>query len=487
MTAVHPRRQPSRSLHLSLGAVPPALRPAVSAFLFGYASAVGPRILTLLAQYCAAIRASGHDGEKKRGRAVSSLRSALASGFGWNRFPAFCAALAGGSTLLEVPVRRLLEKLLGASLASLNLTRLARWLSTFFAAALSLRLLQSRETPAYTETVPVKSDHPPGVEAKTVRYAGRTLDLTLFAVARALDVLVRDLWSRRRPPPHAWTKTDAFLCSIADPAVFSVSCAVIMWSWFYYPSRLPKTYRKWISSAAAVDERLIDALRLCKQGTLRYGEDTGVADLLGSMCRDFNLPPVWGDPAQTTPFPCELVHMGCGPSCEYHAFSRFLRSFAWSATTYLPINLALQLRNPSAKALKRALLSALRSSAFLGTFISLFYYGVCLTRTRLGPKILGKDIPARNAIDGGGCVATGCFLCGWSILLEAPRRRPELALFVAPRALASFFPRKYPVEDQWKETLAFALSAATLFAAAAEDKTKVRGVLGKLLAKVMQR
>ena len=344
--------------------------------------------------------------------------------------------------------------------------------------------------PAYIETVPANHDQAPGGETKTIRYGGRTMDLTLFAVARALDVIVRELWTSRRTRLHAankWTKADEVISNLADPTVFSITSAIVMWSWFYYPSNLPKTYRKWISSAAAVDERLIDALRLCKFRKLRYGEDTGVADVLGSMSVDLGLPYEWGDPEKAIPFPCEIVHTGCGPSCEYHALSRFLRSFVWSMATYLPINLALQLRNPSAKGLKRALLSAIRSSTFLGTFIALFYYGVCLTRTRIGPKFLGTDIPARNAIDGGLCVATGCALCGWSILLEVPQRRPELALFVAPRALAPFFPRRYPVGEQWKEIVAFAFSAATVFCAAAEDKTKVRGVLGKLLAKVMQK
>ncbi|CAI4212726.1 unnamed protein product [Parascedosporium putredinis] len=387
-------------------------------------------------------RKQGADGEGDEGqgqgeeRLLASLRRTLASGLGWNRFPAFCAALAGGSTLLEVPVRRLLQKLFGSALVGLALTNLYR---------------------DHPRAIRV----PPGVEAKTIHHAGRTLDLTLFAVTRALDLVVRELWSSfsssssSSSTPSKRSKLDTFVRNIADPTVFSLS--------------------KWISSAAAVDDRLIEALRLCKQGRLRYGQDTGCADLLGSMCADFHLPIAWGDPAKTVPFPCELVHMGCGPSCERHALSRFFRSFAWSAATYLPLNLALQLRRPSARGLKRALLDALRSSAFLGSFIALFYYGVCLARTRVGPALLGTHLAARDAMDGGRCVAAGCFLCGWSILLEVPAAGPS-----SPSS-------KYAREDQWKETLAFATSAALLFTAAAEDKTKVRGVLGKLLAKVMQK
>lgn len=57
----------------------------------------------------------------------------------------------------------------------------------------------------------VQSGSPPGVKAQTVRYAGRTLDLSLFAATRALDVVVGELWSRRRARLVAakkWTKVD---------------------------------------------------------------------------------------------------------------------------------------------------------------------------------------------------------------------------------------------------------------------------------------
>src|ERR1700743_3209852 len=112
-----------------------------------------------------------------------------------------------------------------------------------------------------------------------------------------------------------------------------------MWTWIYLPSRLPRAYNKWIGSAAAVDTRLIKALQEVRNGKLRYGEETGHAPLLQSMCADFKWPLEWGDPAKSIPFPCEMVHMGCGPSCEYHAVSRFRRSFQWAMATYLPLNL----------------------------------------------------------------------------------------------------------------------------------------------------
>ena len=100
-------------------------------------------------------------------------------------------------------------------------------------------------------------------------------------------------------------------------------------------------------------------------------------------------------------------------------------------------------RNRVRRDTSRAFLEASQSAAFLGSFIALFYYGVCLARTRIGPKLFGTDNQARMMIDGGICVGVGSFACGWSILLEKAGRRPEMALFVAPRALSTVLPRRY--------------------------------------------
>lgn len=278
-----------------------------------------------------------------------------------------------------------------------------------------------------------------------------------------------------------------------DPAIFAAACAAIMWAWIYLPDRLPPGYNKWIGAAAAVDVRLLEALRRCRSGELLYGQDNGQASLLQAMCADYKWPLQWGDPSRSVPFPCEMVHMGAGPSCERHALSRFYRSWRWSMATYMPLNLLLVARNPGLRSLARATVAASRSSAFLGAFITLFYYGVCLARTRLGPSLLVRggggrdcDLAARQRIDGGLCVGAGCALCGWSILIEHAGRRKDMALFVAPRALATLFPRRYPLHKQWRETLVFAASTAVVFTCALENQSRVRGVLGSVLGSVLK-
>lgn len=259
-----------------------------------------------------------------------------------------------------------------------------------------------------------------------------------------------------------------------------------MWTWFYDPARLPRSYNKWIGSAAAVDARLITALQRCRDGTLLYGADTGAAPLLTSMCADYAWPLEWGDPAVSVPFPCEMVHMGCGPSCERHALARFARSFRWALSTYLPLSLLLVARKRNLPAVRRALLSAARSSAFLGAFITLFYYGVCLARTRVGPRLLGTSHASRQRIDGGYCVGAGCVLCGWSVLLESAPRRKDMALFVAPRAMAALLPRRYGLDKQWRETLAFAASMGVVLTCVRENPGRLGGLLGGVMGVVFR-
>ncbi|KAH6982946.1 hypothetical protein BKA56DRAFT_631407 [Ilyonectria sp. MPI-CAGE-AT-0026] len=469
--------RPSRRGPLSLDAVPEILRPLIRAYLLGYATAVSPRLLTLVLQYVAKRRRAQLSPDPEDGSFAKSAKHIVRMGFNLQRFPTFCAVLAGGSTILQVTISSPLSRIHHGLLCS---TRLARWLSTFIAAWYGIRLLHTYESRAYTETLPVKPDSPPDARPQTIKLAGRTLDLTLFALARALDVVVGDLWARRKALRQAAHK-------LIDPLAFAASSGLAMWAWFYAPETLPRTYNKWITSAASVDSRLIEALRRCRSGELQYGKDTGQAPLLQAMCADFKWPLAWGDPAASIPFPCEMVHMGCGPSCEYHAVSRFFRAWKWSMATYLPLTLAFALRNPSRKAIIRAIISSCRSATFLGTFITLFYYGVCLARTRLGPLLLGDSIPWRQRIDSGLCVGTGCFLCGWSMLIETPSRRKDIAMFMAPRAMATFLPRKYPLDKQWRETVVFAASTAVVFTCVKENPDRVRGVFGRLLKMVMDK
>jgi hypothetical protein len=82
-------------------------------------------------------------------------------------------------------------------------------ISAFIAGWVSVNLLQSKKSAAFEDTIPY--DTLDGVRYKATRYAGRTVDLTLFAVTRAVDVVVGELWARhkaRRTAAGKWSKVN---------------------------------------------------------------------------------------------------------------------------------------------------------------------------------------------------------------------------------------------------------------------------------------
>jgi hypothetical protein len=392
--------------------------------------------------------------------------------------------------LLQHPIFRALKAILARAsflsgrLSPSQLLVIARFLAALISAAISFQLLNAPSTEieaaelSSVRSVPKKkttandgtpfkgrprsstipSGIPPlplGIETLPIRtsrtgpLAGKTLDLTLFGFVRAIDALLHMSPIPQNPKLRRLRELSS---KYSSPFLFITSCATIMHAFFYAPLRLPHTYRSWISRMANVDERLVHALRQIRFGNFIYGKETGIAPLLGGMCQDYGLPEEWGNPAKTIPIPCELVHHGCGPNCEYHALWRLARGIVIAMGVYAPLQALVLMRRlsvPGTKAKEATILAmkdAFRSSAFLGSFVALFYYGVCLARTRLGPNLIGYDRVSPQRWDGGLCVLAGCWSCGWSILLEVPKRRTELMLFVLPRSLAVWLPRRYEME-----------------------------------------
>lgn len=297
-----------------------------------------------------------------------------------------------------------------------------------------------------TQTDVVESHHILSAPRTPYLMAGKTIDLTLLAATRAIETIIGDLWARRRASrlvKDQWSALDSAINRFTDAGVFALSSGAIMWAWFYLPDTLPRAYNEWIYQAAQIDRRLIQALRRARWGEFVYGKDTGQAPLLQSMCEEYNWPVIWGDPVNTIPIPCEMVHMGAGSSCHIHALTRFARAFRFALATYLPLQILIKARNPSMGAFRLACKDALRSSAFLGAFVGIFYYSVCLSRTLVGPKLFSRERITPIMWDQGLCIGAGCAMCGCSILIEAEKRRQEVAFFVAPRAAATFFPRRY--------------------------------------------
>jgi N-terminal cysteine-rich region of Transmembrane protein 135 len=475
------------------------LQPVLRAYALGYLASTGPRLFGFLK--------TARREDITLGGKLEIFATILRTSTQIHKFPTAAALIVAGVTSIPrllFSIIRWLTAVSGRQHPPKSLFRRLKYFCTLLSAWFAFDLLnrdkvwvrkraQSRgAADVHTSNLGGPNQYhlpPPPYHA---HYAGKTIDFTLFAFFRALDVLVITVWRRTRSrnwhPEQYVPGLAEFAKTMADPWVFASSACIIMWSWFYSPHCLPRAYNKWISTAAEIDSRLIKALRLYRQGEIVYGQDTGQAPLLQSLCDELGLPQEWGDPAKAIPIPCEVVHSGAGSSCEVHALSRARRSFLFSMKLYLPLQLLTKMSRPSRDSFMVALKGALRSSSFLASFVTLFYYSVCLARTRLGPKLLSYKTITPQMWDAGLCVLAGCLTCGWSILLEKPNQRQELAFFVAPRALATLLPRVYDRKHQRREQAAFALSIAiVLNAVQSAPENTVRGVLGRVLRRVLEK
>jgi len=99
--------------------IPLILRPLLRAYILGYASAVAPRLLTLLLQHLTRLRQASrkqvaattvaegdesHPQQRNHDAFLESMVQILRNGLDPRRFATFCAVIVGGSTLLEVSV-----------------------------------------------------------------------------------------------------------------------------------------------------------------------------------------------------------------------------------------------------------------------------------------------------------------------------------------------------------------------------------------------
>lgn len=94
-----PRLPQGRSLASFEQRIPPLVRPVLRAYVLGYASSTAPRLLTLLLTHLS--RRRKNIDEKPDDYFLLSFFQILKGGLELQRFPTFCAALVGGSTLLE--------------------------------------------------------------------------------------------------------------------------------------------------------------------------------------------------------------------------------------------------------------------------------------------------------------------------------------------------------------------------------------------------
>ncbi|OAV86995.1 hypothetical protein PTTG_03707 [Puccinia triticina 1-1 BBBD Race 1] len=402
-------------------------------------------------------------------------------------------------------------------------------LSTFSAASLSsllaITILQSKHTSALMSqdplhptmtpyptlndsqgTVQPNSKHPATILSRAqAQRQSPTLDFTLFFTVRALDTLCRSLFAHFSP---AWL---AFLSRCSDTILFQLCCWRIMWCWFYTPWRLPMSYVKWITTLAEMDPRLLQLIRLAKDHKFVYrspAQSDQILQLGREIATHMGRPPEDGDPLFIDKLSCRIVHgtLGNSESCTVNVLRRFFRAWKTSLGIYLPVFTVPVLLFQRQKLLKapmrtgaRILLNSSRSAGFLSSFVGLTWAGVCIGRSNGTQRLLnmvigsaGKGEITATDMDGRVAPQLGSLLAGLSILVENKKRRGEMALYVATRALCATVDEILPrwlrrriIANRWVsiwvERISFSLSIGIITCAIVHHPDYVRGIVQGIL------
>ncbi|KAG0182158.1 hypothetical protein DFQ28_007575 [Apophysomyces sp. BC1034] len=145
-----------------------------------------------------------------------------------------------------------------------------------------------------------------------------------------------------------------------------------------------------------------------------------------------NLPPF------PTAVPCEALHPWVD-GCNAMATERFSLVFksmmpVYGTLHFVPMLLlrTKHLKKEPTKMLSKTALATLKSGAFLATFVTLYQYQVCLHRKLIESGMTTFNSKYLYYLFG--------FTCSYSsIFLEDKKRRSELALYVLPKAIQSFY------------------------------------------------
>ncbi len=218
------------------------VNPVLRAYALGYLASTGPRLLAFLGT----VRRKDISVNGKLKLLTTILRTSTEP----HRFPTAAALIVAGATAIPrvvLLILKWLSRLHGRHLPSHALNKRIRYICTFLSAWLAFDLLnhdsgwvrkraQSRgAADVETSNLRAPNQHQLPNPSYQPHYAGKTIDFTLFAVFRALDVLVITAWMRTRSrkwhPEHRVPRLARCVKTMADPWIFATSACVIMWAW----------------------------------------------------------------------------------------------------------------------------------------------------------------------------------------------------------------------------------------------------------------
>ncbi|KAI9221726.1 hypothetical protein BC828DRAFT_380289 [Blastocladiella britannica] len=236
---------------------------------------------------------------------------------------------------------------------------------------------------------------------------------------------------------------DLFHFPLGDSLLFVVSCMQIMFAYGFYPTSLPSDFLRFMYKTARIPANVLAA-----NATVARGEGTGdLAGLAAWAANRKGSDPIAvaelraladANPSTLDMLPCCAIHPESSSCAWYCVFlsKHVLRSIGPVYLTLHSVPTLLlrsrQVMDDPLAFLKRILYNTSRSTAFLVVFVSSFQAFVCMLRKANAAGVVGKDHRYWFVLFG--------FLNSVaSIGIEDKKRRAELGLYVAPKAIHSIY------------------------------------------------
>ncbi|OBZ87329.1 hypothetical protein A0J61_04629 [Choanephora cucurbitarum] len=245
---------------------------------------------------------------------------------------------------------------------------------------------------------------------------------------------------------NAGKARDIFYFKNGDALLFAVTCAQVLYAYTMHPETLPPDFYSFMVKAAR-----------CPKGALLLNEKnvrgvpitpTEALDMISKLRPTTHAVEVVSKiPLDMPAIPCEMLHPWMD-GCQMTALERFAKVFknflpVYGTLHFVPMLLlrTQHFKKDPVSMLSKTTLATLKSGAFLASFVTLYQYQICMHRQLLKTGLIGRW-NSKYIYGWAG------FVCAYlSIFLEDKKRRSELALYVLPKALQSFYRIAY--SHQW--------------------------------------
>ncbi|ORX55559.1 hypothetical protein DM01DRAFT_1362575 [Hesseltinella vesiculosa] len=230
---------------------------------------------------------------------------------------------------------------------------------------------------------------------------------------------------------------DIFYFKNGDALLFGLTCAQVMYGYTMQPGSLPPDFYSFMIKAARCPE---PSLKINAKNV--RGLPISTEEIMNAV-KKFNPTPHALKVASSLPshpdiVPCEVIHPWM-ESCNDVAVERFTKVFKSMMPVYGTLHFVpmiflrtKHLKKDPTKMISKTAWATLKSGAFLATFITLYQYQVCSHRNLVQSNWFRGNSKYLYYLFG--------FVCSYSsIFLEDKRRRSELALYVLPKAIYSFY------------------------------------------------